>query len=104
MPKKNKLGKEALAKVKEENKKIKSKGKKVTEKWKEIMEWKIKNSTQKRFFSLEEKEQSLLETTYMIVVQMCPELSWEDFLKRLSKTDKYNTWASSIIKSVIRKR
>ncbi len=104
MPKKNKLGKEALAKVKEENKKIKSKGKKVTEKWKEIMEWKIKNSTQKRFFSLEEKEQSFLETTYMIVVQICSELSWEDFLKRLSKTDKFNTWASSIIKSVIRKR
>jgi hypothetical protein len=55
------------------------------------MEWKIKNSTQKRFFSLEEKEQSFLETTYMIVVQICSELSWEDFLKRLSKTDKFNT-------------
>jgi hypothetical protein len=55
------------------------------------MERKIKNSTQKRFFSLEEKEQSFLETTYMVVVQICPELSWEDFLKRLSKTDKFNT-------------
>jgi len=104
MLKNSKVTKEALEKAKEENKKTKSKGKKVTERWKEIMERKIKNSTQKRFFSLEEKEQSFLETTYMIVVQICPELSWEDFLKRLSKTDKFNTWASSIIKSVIRKR
>ena len=104
MPKKSKITKETLEKAKEENKKIKSKGKKVTERWKEIMEWKIKNSTQKRFFSLEEKEQSFLETTYMIVIQICPELSWEDFLIRLSKTYKFNTWASSIIKSVIKKR
>lgn len=104
MPKNSRVAKETLEKANEWNKRIKLKWKKVTERWKEIMERKIKNSTQKRFFSLEEKEQSFLETTYMIVVQMCPELSWEDFLKRLSKTDKYNTWASSIIKSVIRKR
>jgi len=55
------------------------------------MDWKVKNSVQRWFFSLEEKEQNFLETTYMIVVQICPELSWEDFLYRLSKTDKFNT-------------
>ena len=55
------------------------------------MEWKVKNATQRWFFSLEEKEQNFLETTYMIVVQICPELTWEDFLNRLSKTDKFNT-------------
>ena len=55
------------------------------------MEWKIKNATQKWFFSLEEKEQAFLETTYMIVVQICPELTRENFLDRLRKSDKINT-------------
>ena len=95
------MAKKTLAKAKEENEKIKSKGKKVTEKWKEIMDWKLKNSTQKWFFSLEEKEQSFLETTYLIVVQICPELSREDFLNRLSRTDKFNTWAKSVIKRAV---
>ncbi len=47
MPKKNKLGKEALAKVKEENKKIKSKGKKSN--------WKMKrnNGTEDKKFNSE---------------------------------------------------
>ena len=95
------MAKKTLAKAKKENEKIKSKGKKVTDRWKEIMEWKVKNSVQRWFFSLEEKEQNFLETTYMIVVQICPELSWEDFLYRLSKTDKFNTWAKSVIKKIV---
>ena len=101
MTKKETASKKALTKEKKEVMKEKSKRKVVTEKWKEILEWKIKNATQRWFFSLEEKEQNFLETTYMIVVQICPELTWEDFLTRLSKTDKFNTWAKSIIKKVV---
>ena len=101
MTKKESVSKESSEKAKKENMKEKSKRKVVTEKWKEIMEWKVKNSTQRWFFSLEEKEQNFLETTYMIVVQISPGLSWEDFLIRLSKTDKFNTWAKSIIKKVV---
>ena len=101
MTKKESVSKESSEKAKKENMKEKSKRKVVTEQWKEIMEWKVKNSTQRWFFSLEEKEQNFLETTYMIVVQISPGLSWEDFLIRLSKTDKFNTWAKSIIKKVV---
>ena len=72
----------------------------LAEKWKEIVEWKLKNSTQKWFFSLEEKEQDFLERIYIIVVQMCPELSWEDYLDRLRKIDNYDKWAKSVVKLV----
>ena len=101
MAKKETVSKKTPVKAKKEGIKEKLKRKVVTEKWKEIMEWKVKNATQRWFFSLEEKEQNFLETTYMIVVQICPELTWEEFLNRLSKTDKFNTWAKSIIKKVV---
>ena len=101
MPKKVIAAKKLPAKIKKESSKVKSMRKKVTEKWKEIMEWKVKYATQKWFFSLEEKEQAFLETTYMIVVQICPELTWGNFLDRLKKADKINTWAKSVIRTVI---
>lgn len=100
MPKRT-VVKELPAKIKKESSKVKSNRKNVTEKWKEIMERKIKNATQKWFFSLEEKEQVFLETTYIIVIQICPKLTWEDFLDRLRKADKINTWAKSVIKKVV---
>ena len=65
---------------------------------KEIAEWKVRNSTQKWFFSLEENEQKLLENTYIVVMQMCPDLTWEDYLKRLRIIDKCNTTTKSVIK------
>lgn len=95
MTKKSITTTKASAKVEKGKKKL------VAQKWEEILKWKIKNVTQKRFFSLEEKEQNFLETTYMIVSQMCPELTWEDFLDHLRKTDKFNTWAKSIIKKAV---
>lgn len=101
MPKKVIAAKKLPAKIKKESAKIKSKRKEVTKKWKEIMERKIKYATQRWFFSLDEKEQAFLETTYMIVVQICPELTWEDFLDRLRKADKINTWAKSVVKTVV---
>jgi hypothetical protein len=39
---------------------------------------------------LEENEQNFLERIYIIVVQMCPDLSWEDYLDRLRKLDNYD--------------
>ena len=101
MPKKDTVAKKLPAKIKKESSKVKSMKKKVTEKWKEIMEWKVKYATQKRFFSLEGKEQAFLETTYMIVVQICPELTRENFLDRLRKADKINTWAKSVVRTVV---
>lgn len=65
---------------------------------KEIAEWKVRNSTQKWFFSLEENEQKLLENTYIVVMQMCPDLTWEDYLKRLRIIDKCNATTKSVIK------
>jgi hypothetical protein len=37
---------------------------------------------------LEQKEQDFVESMFMIVVQMCPELTWEDFIDRLRKADR----------------
>ena len=73
----------------------------VAKKAKELSEWNLKNADQKRFFWLEEKEQEFLETTYMIVLQMCPGLEWEEFLNRLRKATQCNTWIKTIIKNKI---
>lgn len=78
-----------------------SKNKIVMQRWEELLKWKVKNATQKRFFSLEEKEQSLLEKTYLVFAQVCLELTWEDYLSRLSKTDKYDSTTKAVVKKVI---
>jgi hypothetical protein len=37
---------------------------------------------------LEQKEQDFIESMFIAVVQMCPELTWENFIDRLRKTDR----------------
>lgn len=83
------------------NDKKNSKNKIVMQRWEELLKWKAKNATQKRFFSLEEKEQNLLEKTYIVFAQVCTELTREDYLSRLSKTDKYDSATKAVIKRVI---
>jgi len=73
----------------------------VIKKWDELIKWEAKNLTQKRFFSLEEKEQSLLKKTYIIFAQVCPELDWEDYLDRLRKSDKQDAVTKSVLKKVL---
>ena len=81
-------------KVKEINKVVKQKGE-------ELLKWKVENTVQKRFFSLEDREQKLLEKTYIVFAQVCPELTREDYLNRLSKSDKLDTTTKTILKKVI---
>jgi hypothetical protein len=81
---------------KSENKKL------ATQKAQELMTWKKNNLTQKRFFSLEEKEQHLVEKIYLIFVQVCPDLSWEDYLDRLRKSDNHDAITKTIAKKIIR--
>ena len=81
-------------KVKEINKVVKQRGE-------ELIKWKVKHSVQKRFFSLENREQKLLEKTYIVFVQVCPELTREDYLIRLSKSDKLDTTTKAVLKKVI---
>jgi hypothetical protein len=38
---------------------------------------------------------------FIIVVQMCPELTWENFIDRLRKADRVKVWWKAIIKKVI---
>lgn len=67
---------------------------------KEFAEWRAKNAIQKRFFSLEEREQKLIETSYVVILQLCPELTREDYLKRLSIADNYSAKTKDIIKDL----
>lgn len=100
MPKKE----SAPKKVKDDNKiKGKSKRKLIKEKADKLLKWKKENATPKRFFSLEKKEQTLLEETYLIFVQMCPELTWEEFIDHLRKTNNRSTRTKSITKAIIGK-
>ena len=73
----------------------------IAKKWDEITKWKLANANQRWFFSLEQKEQDLIESIFMIVVQICPELTWEDFVDRLRKADRVKAWWKAIIKKVI---
>lgn len=66
----------------------------------EFSEWKAKNATQKRFFTLEDREQKLLETSYIVVLQYCPELSWEEYLNRLRTADNCNAKTKTIWKQI----
>ena len=73
----------------------------LAKKWDEITKWKLVNANQKWFFSLEQKEQDFIESMFIIVVQMCPELTWENFIDRLRKADRVKVWWKAIIKKVI---
>lgn len=73
----------------------------ILQKWDEITKWKLANANQKWFFSLEQKEQNFIESMFIIVVQMCPELTWEDFIDRLRKADRVKAWWKAILKKVI---
>ena len=73
----------------------------LAKKWDEITRWKLANANQKWFFSLEQKEQDFIESIFIIVVQMCPELIWEIFVERLRKVDRVRDWWKAIIRKVI---
>ena len=73
----------------------------ILQKWDEVTKWKLANANQKWFFSLEQKEQDFIESMFIIVVQMCPELTWEDFIDRLRKADRVKAWWKAILKKVI---
>lgn len=59
----------------------------ISQRTKEFMEWKVKNVDQKWFFSQDERSQRLLEDTYVIVLQLCPSLTREDYINRLRIAD-----------------
>ena len=73
----------------------------LAKKWDEITKWKLANANQKWFFSLEQKEQDFIESIFIIVVQMCPELTWENFIERLRMVDRVKVWWKAIAKKVI---
>ena len=73
----------------------------ILQKWDEVTKWKLANANQKWFFSLEQKEQDFIESMFIIVVQMCPELTWEIFVERLRKVDRVRDWWKAIIRKVI---
>ena len=99
MPSKKNISPKAPTKAKKEKKVDK---KLVAKKSKEILEWKSKNINQKWFFSLEEKEQNLLEMSYIVVLQICPELSWEDYLNRLRIADNCSRTSKAVKKSTMK--
>ena len=99
MPSKKTTSKKVTTKAKEEKKVNK---KLVAKKSKEILERKSKNINQKWFFSLEEKEQNLLEMSYIVVLQICPELAWEDYLNRLRIADNCSRTSKAVKKSTMK--
>ena len=70
--------------------------KNIAKRGKEFTDWMVKNINQKWFFSLEEREQKLLETSYVVVLQICPELTWEDYLNRLRIVDTCNKTTKAV--------
>ena len=100
------IGRKSITKKSEikipEEKQIKKISKKfIMQKWDEIAKWKLVNANQRWFFSLEEKEQDFIETMFIIVVQMCPELTWEVFIDRMRKADRVKAWGKAVVKKVI---
>ena len=79
--------------------KVKTQWKNLVKKWWEIWAWKLKYATQKWFFSLDEDQQSFIETTYMVVLQLCPDLWWEDYLDRMRKAHACNVWFEKIVEN-----
>ena len=95
MPTKEKTTKKNIKKSEKVDKKF------ILQKWDEITKWKLANANQRWFFSLEQKEQDFIESMFIAVVQMCPELTWESFIDRLRKADRVKVWWKAIIKKVI---
>ena len=88
--------------IKKISKKVKEIDKKlIAQKWEEIVKWKLNYANQRRFFSLDEREQDLVETSYMVFVQLVPQLTWEDFLDNFRKTDDCKNKTKSVVKSVV---
>jgi len=84
MPKKETTTKKTSAKTKKLSVADK---KKIAKRGKEFTDWMVKNANQKWFFSLEERDQKLLEMSYIVILQLCPELTREDYLNRLRIAD-----------------
>ena len=99
MPKKETTIGKSLLKVKKLSKDDKEFIKKRS---KEFLEWKKKNLTQKRFFSLEEREQKLVETSYMAIMQLCPDLTREDYLNRIRVADACNKTTKTVKKGTMK--
>lgn len=97
------LKKEATKKSPAKVKKLSEADKKlIKQRSKEFLEWKKNNLTQKRFFSLEEKEQKLVETSYIVIMQLCPDLTWEDYLHRLRISDNCNKTTKAVKKGAMK--
>ena len=99
MPKKEIIAQKSALKVKKLSKDDKEFIKK---RGKEFLEWKKKNLTQKCFFSLEEREQKLVETSYMAIMQLCPDLTREDYLNRVRFSDTCNKTTKAVKKSTMK--
>lgn len=99
MTKKETITKKSAPKVKKLSKDDKEFIKKRS---KEFLEWKKKNLTQKRFFSLEEKEQKLIETAYLAIMQLCPDLTREEYLNRVRLADTCNRTSNAIKKGTMK--
>lgn len=92
--------------TKKDDKNIKSKKdsaykKIVIQKGEELVKWKAENAAQRRFFSLEEKEQRLLEKTYIIFAQVCPELTWQDYIDRLRISERQDSVTKAVLKKIL---
>ena len=93
MPNDEATTKKSLAKTK----KLSTADKKnIAKRGKEFTDWMVKNINQKRFFSLEEREQKLLEMSYAVILQLCPELTWEDYVNRLRIADTCNKTTKAV--------
>ena len=99
MTKKETTTKKPIVKVKklskDEKEFIKKRGK-------EFLEWKKKNITQKWFFSLEEREQKLIETSYIAIMQLCPDLKREDYLNSVRIADNCSRTSKAVKKSTMK--
>ena len=99
MPKKETTTKKSPQKTKKLSEADK---KNIVKRGKEFADWMAKNVNQKRFFSLEEREQKLLEMSYAVILQLCPELTWEDYLNRLRIADTCDRTSKAVKKGTLR--
>lgn len=76
--------------------------KNIAKRGKEFTDWMLKNANQKWFFSLEEREQKLLEMSYVVILQICPELTWEDYVNRLRIADTCNKTTKAVKKGTMK--